>query len=192
MICKLPSCNETLGKNATYYCSRGHYFQDKVYKYTTNRITAYANHAEIDLLHGLKVLVDLDDIDKLKDRKWFYTKSNGVISNKRKDERRVNQNGHIKIHRLITDAPEDKVVDHINGNTLDNRKKNLRVIVHNDNIVNQASRPMRNIEYGNGSYCVRLRYRNVKYYIGRYKELEDAIKARDEAATRIHGDIRRR
>lgn len=33
----------------------------------------------------------------------------------------------VKMHREITNAPKDKVVDHINGNTLDNRKSNLRI-----------------------------------------------------------------
>lgn len=34
---------------------------------------------------------------------------------------------YVKLHRLIVDAPFGKVVDHINGDTLDNRKANLRI-----------------------------------------------------------------
>lgn len=192
MICKLANCNVVVGKNASYYCSREHYNADKVYNYKTNKINMHRNHASIELLHGISALIDKDDVDKIKDRGWLYTRSNGVISNKRKDERKPNEHGHYKLHRIIMDAPDGKDVDHINGNTLDNRKSNLRILSHGDNIVNQPSRPMRNIEFSNGSYCVRLRYRKVRHYIGRYKVLEDAVKARDEAALKIHGDLRQR
>lgn len=34
----------------------------------------------------------------------------------------------IRLHRYITDCPKDMVVDHINGDTLDNRMENLRIV----------------------------------------------------------------
>lgn len=34
---------------------------------------------------------------------------------------------YVKLHRFLVDAPYGKVVDHINGKTLDNRKTNLRI-----------------------------------------------------------------
>lgn len=39
-------------------------------------------------------------------------------------------------HRIILNAPSDKFVDHINGNTLDNRKLNLRFATHSENLGN--------------------------------------------------------
>ncbi|KOS03136.1 HNH endonuclease [Paenibacillus polymyxa] len=40
------------------------------------------------------------------------------------------------MHRYLTDCPEGLVVDHINGNGLDNRRENLRVCSHLDNMQN--------------------------------------------------------
>ena len=80
--------------------------------------------------------IDTEDYDKIKDYKWcvaymknnkFYVKTNG---------KRPNRN-HIHLHRIITDAKNGFVVDHINGDTLDNRKKNLRVCLHHENMANR-------------------------------------------------------
>jgi hypothetical protein len=44
--------------------------------------------------------------------------------------------GHLHLHRLITDCPEGKLVDHINLDSLDNRKSNLRIVSHSENMQN--------------------------------------------------------
>ncbi|MCY9577964.1 HNH endonuclease [Paenibacillus alvei] len=53
----------------------------------------------------------------------------------------------VKLHRVLTDAPDGKVVDHVNGNTLDNRKSNLRVTDEFKNAQN-VQKPSRNNKSG--------------------------------------------
>lgn len=43
----------------------------------------------------------------------------------------------MKMHRLVMDCPDDKVVDHINGNKLDNRRENLQITTQSKNTQNQ-------------------------------------------------------
>lgn len=45
------------------------------------------------------------------------------------------KNGKVYLHRFLTDAPKERgiMVDHINGNTLDCRGANLRVVPHMEN-----------------------------------------------------------
>lgn len=45
-----------------------------------------------------------------------------------------------RIHRIIMDPPAEMVVDHINRNSLDNRKSNLRIISYSDNHQNLGTR----------------------------------------------------
>ena len=42
----------------------------------------------------------------------------------------------VKLHRLIMGARKGEVVDHLNGNTYDNRKCNLRITDHSGNLRN--------------------------------------------------------
>jgi len=72
---------------------------------------------------------DLDDYNLIKERSWCVRDLNYVVS-------RFNKK-IISMHRLIMGFPEGLDVDHIDGNTLNNRKSNLRSVTHRQNSQNR-------------------------------------------------------
>lgn len=86
-----------------------------------------------------KVLVDSEDIPRLLEEGGSWCVDGGKDAKRRYAIKRKIINGKsttIKMHRFLTNAPSGKVVDHINHNTLDNRKVNLRVTTHLVNMQN--------------------------------------------------------
>ena len=102
----------------------------------------------------------------------------------------------IRMHRLIMGCnDENLVVDHINHITYDNRKENLRICTPSQNGMNK-SRPINNtsgyvgITYDSSEnkWRARLGVGGKTINIGRFKTIEEAIKARKEAENKYFGE----
>lgn len=86
----------------------------------------------IPLSQGKFATVDDGEFNLINQWKWSFRSDGYAV-------RREN-NKMIRLHRQLTNAPQGMDVDHINGNTLDNRKSNLRICTHRQNIQNQKIR----------------------------------------------------
>ena len=127
-------------------------------------------------------LVDDEDFEWLNQWKWSLG-SRGYVRRKKKQGNKIRI---ILMHRLITQAPPDKQVDHINHNKLDNRKDNLRIVTNQENQMN------RKIGKNNKSGILGVRRLRKKWQafigvngktkiLGLYKKKEDALEARKKA-----------
>lgn len=84
---------------------------------------------KLPLSNGGVTLVDDHIAKKLNKISCYGDRKGYVFFNK--------NNKHIRLHRFITNAPKDKVVDHLNGKPNDNRVENLRVCTQSENLKNQ-------------------------------------------------------
>lgn len=85
---------------------------------------------QILLKHGETALVDADDYERLSKLKWY------AVSSRDCKYAKTGKNG--RMHRIILNVTDPKlIVDHINGDGLDNRKTNLRVVSNLENIKNR-------------------------------------------------------
>lgn len=127
--------------------------------------------------HG-KVLIDAEDVPKLKHRS-YHISSNGYC----------HDNEHKGLHRIITNCPKGLVVDHINHNKLDNRKKNLLVCdsSHN-NRSTQRKKETAGVTFDKATKKWRAqihdKYKNI--YLGIYDTKEEAIAVRKKEAEKLN------
>jgi len=86
---------------------------------------------------GGRTLISEEDLEVVSTRKWCVNKKE---SGKRTDYVRETSTS-LKMHQfLLGDAPEGQVIDHINGDGLDNRRENLRFCTHSENHANEQKR----------------------------------------------------
>lgn len=199
-VCSVEGCN---GKHHSKgYCSR-HYQQFKKYGFVThvgrsekdlNEIVEYDNYAEIILYNKAceetaRAIIDLDDIEKCKIYKWTYKNDSGYVAN-------IQSVGYL--HRFIMECPEGMVVDHINGDKLDNRKSNLRICTAEENALNNKIYATNKSGYPGVSWFkktnkwrARIQVQGNEIHLGLFESLEDAIAARQQAELEYFGEYRR-
>lgn len=151
----------------------------------------------IELTKGYTTIVDDSDYDVLCKYKWHAMDTIGrvvaarVITNE--DYTRTLQ----LLHRVIMIAPPELEVDHINGNTLDNRRSNLRLCTHQENCMN-ASVAKHSSKFKGVSrnvtgkkWVAQIRYNNRLIYLGSFESEESAAKAYNVKASELFGEFAR-
>jgi hypothetical protein len=144
------------------------------------------------ILSNRKVLFDPEDWDKIKIFIWRLQQIEGkkfkVVSGARKTQ--------IYMHQVILGCPKGFVIDHINGNPLDNRKSNLRVCTQQENSFNRPRSKNNTSGYKGvskrketGKFRAYIHH-NFKYrYLGDFKTSKEAAEAYDSAAVKLFGQF---
>lgn len=165
-------------------------------KFDPNEIILYENYAEICLYnaHGKEVAkskVSKEDVEKIKKYKWYKTHFDYVETRVYKPNKK-----RILLHRFILNCPKDKIVDHINGDKLDNRRENLRICSFSENSANRTKFNLnKSGVYGvtkcfnNDGYYVRISKNKECKYLGYCKDLNKAKKIRLKAEKEYFGEF---
>lgn len=147
----------------------------------------------IPLTQGLYALVDGKDYDWLMQRKWWAVKGGrSYYAVRQVGEKRKT----IWMHREILNTPQGSFTDHINHNGLDNRKQNLRICTHSQNLRNQKLQQERTSKYKGVSWqknCTMwvafIGYKGKKIYLGAFDNEIEAAKKYDQKAKELFGEF---
>lgn len=148
---------------------------------------------KIPLSKGLIALVDDEDYQDIIKNRWSAGQSKNSIYAVR--TKRVNgKMVCIKMHRQILKATPGQIIDHINGNTLDNRKKNLRVVTMQQNCMNRRKTLARSGIKGvsqrrSGKWQSRITINSKDIYLGTYETKELAQAAYIKAAKTLFAEF---
>jgi hypothetical protein len=140
---------------------------------------------EIPLTKGAVAIVDEEDYERLIAQGNWHLFSGGYAARSVKKPRRKT----VLMHKEILPGPSDLEVDHINGDGLDNRRANLRLVSHSANLHNHQSAVrsntgQRNIHLHKAGglrrpYQVYSTENMSRTTVGYYRTLDLAIVARD-------------
>ena len=144
---------------------------------------------KIRLTNGGHVIVDGDDFEFMSQFQWRGKKSDGgtqthAVRDVRLGQRRVT----IRMHRLITEADTETIVHHVNGNGLDNRKRNLQARQIRPWTARADESAYRGVEQVRGDeWTAVIEFTGTKYHLGNFSDPEQAARAYDSAARDLYG-----
>jgi len=148
----------------------------------------FSSSACIPLSRGLYAIVDAADYEWLSQWKWCALRSRYAIRWSRCDGK-LHQ---IQMHSLIAGPGSGQETDHRNHNTLDNRRANLRIVSHTQNLWNQRLRTdsttgFKGVSLNRGKFMAYITFNRRTKNLGRFDTPEAAAAAYDAAALRLFG-----
>ena len=126
---------------------------------------------KIPLSKSKFALVDQRDVNNLLAMGKWTLHSEGYAY---RWDRSSKPNKCLLMHRVIMDTPKGMDTDHINGNKLDNRRHNLRIVSRSANSLNRKTMGIEESRHWSG-YIVRIIADGTRVYVGRFKNKEEAM-----------------
>lgn len=145
---------------------------------------------KIELSRGYVALIDLADADQITKYSWH------AITPGRNKYAASKFNGkYVYMHRLLLSVRDSKtIVDHINGNGLDNRRANLRLTDKSGNARNMIKiGKYKGIWWHkkNKKWCAEIKVSYKKIGLGSFHDEISAARAYNEAAIKYFGEFAR-
>lgn len=163
------------------------------------KIRIVGSIAYVPLTRGFEAIVDAPDAPLLEGFNWCARgKGDLVYAARGGYDPATKRTGTIYMHRVLLAPCGGSLVDHINGDGLDNRRCNLRLTDHKGNGRN-CKNPRHNtsgfkgvsFKAREGSWAAQIKVDKQKVYLGSFRDPELAYAAYCEASDRLHGKFGR-
>jgi len=149
---------------------------------------------KIPLTKGKYAVVDNEDYAWVKSVGKWSCHIGSSTSYARREEKGV----LVIMHRLIVGAPQGLVVDHIDGNGLNNRRENLGICTNAQNLMNRKNQ--RNNRSGfkgvswhkaQGKFRAFIYLKGRHISLGSFSKAKEAAQAYNQASLKYHGKFGR-
>lgn len=150
----------------------------------------------IQINNGHNLIIDDKDWDILKMVNWYASKNTTGTNKYYARGHDLFTGNKLTLHRFLLDAKDGELVDHINGNGLDNRRCNLRICTNQQNQYNREKNSNNTSGYKGVSWCnsnkkwksyIWVDGRNK--YLGQYDTPEDAYSSYKKASKQYHKEF---
>lgn len=145
----------------------------------------------IPLTQGKSAIVDDEDYEYLMQWKWYVAKGYAI----RNVGQRPNRT-RLFMHRGVAKTLQGMETDHINGNTLDNRRVNLRVCTRSENARNRCKNSNNtsgfkgvNFHKETRKWAAHIRLNKRLIHLGLFSTPETAHAAYCDAAIKHYGEF---
>lgn len=135
-----------------------------------------------------KALIDSDFIEIVKNYKWATTKKGKSLYVKT-DINIGGRRGTLYLATLILGQKKGFQVDHKNGNTLDNRRENLRFATQRQNLMNKSKALGYSKNKVSNLWETYIGVKGKVIHLGRFKTIEEAKRVRREAEIKYYGEF---
>lgn len=165
----------------------------------SNTYELFDTYGICHMSYGKSFLFDIEDFPHVQEHYWVATTSGYAAHfyyERNENNKRVRR--LLFFHRLIMGEPKGMDVDHINGDTLNNRKSNLRVCTSHNNDCNRAA-PKNNTS-GHIGVSYSKHHKGWRAYItiygkqiqlGVFDDIKEAVEARRLAEKQYFGEFSR-
>jgi hypothetical protein len=156
----------------------------------------------LSLANGFFTIVDAEDYEQLARFHWYalYAKGAGYYVVRHRPTKKKATGKHIYLHRFLLELSDDSPLygDHRNGVTLDNRKKNLRIVTaeqnthnHKMHLANTSGIEGVYWSKARGKWQAQIRIHGKQVNLGRRVSFAEAVALREEAEQKYRGEFRR-
>ena len=157
--------------------------------------------AYVTLTRGYEAIIDASDVSLVEGVNWsvLALRDNSVYAGRSSySDNQTGKKTTILMHRVIMGAPTGMMIDHSDGDGTNNRRSNMRIATHAENMRNRRmstnnTSGFKGVHWDKKSrkWCAQIRNNSVGRYLGLFDTPEAAHAAYVAASELLHGEFAR-